>query len=242
MPEEEKEDLKEQLEKENEEIMETFAVLVGKTISSCKQSSVGVSDLRAVLKSYSAGKVLESLDRGADAENMWEKIADYWSFLDYKILSIIVKGLCKELVGLLEAYISELKEYCNHRLCEVPIDCLSKGIKDEGHNYLKFKFDPPDGFLTPIRTIARQNKSLSRILETKVRLCKFEDGCINFVYISLHEFDDTFSLSDKQKQNLSSIGVLKMYNNTKIFYENTEAIATSVTELNVKKAVTDGEY
>ena len=54
---------------ESEEMGEKFAVLVGKTISSYKQSSVGVSNLRAVLKNYSSEKVLESLDSGTDAEN-----------------------------------------------------------------------------------------------------------------------------------------------------------------------------
>ena len=242
MSEEEIDDLKERLVLESEEMRENFAVLVGKTISSCKQSSVGVSNLRAVLKNYSSEKVLESLDSGTD-ENMWEKIADYWSFFDYKILSIIIKGLCKVHVDLLQdldAYISDFKEYCKRRLCEVPVDSFSKEIQDKDHTYLNVKFDPPDGFFTSVANIARQNKLLSRILETKVRLCKFEDGCINFVYISLCEFDSTFSLSDEQKQNLSTLGVLKMYSNTKVYYE---AIATNDKNIaaNDKKAMIDGK-
>ena len=242
MSEEEKEDLKERLILESDEMMEKFSVLVGKTISSCKQDSFGVSDLRAVLKNYSAGKVLESLDSGTDTGNMWEKIADYWSFFDYKILSIIIKGLCKDHADLLQdlnEYVSDIKEYCKRRLCEVPIDSFSKGIHDKEHRCFNVKFDPPNGFFTSVENIAWQNKSLSKILETKVRLCEFEDGCINFVYISLRELDDTFSLSNEQEQKLSSIGVLRMYSNTKIFYENITVVATSV--LNGKEAVTDGE-
>ena len=239
MSEEQMKDLKEQLLLESEEIMEKFAVLVGKTISSCKQSSVSVSNLRAVLKSCSIRKVLESLDSGIDAENMWEKIADYWSFFDHKILSIIIKGLCKDLLQDLDTYVSDFKEYCKRRLCEVPVDSFSKGIHDKAHNYFNVKFDPPDGFFTSVANIDRQNKLLSKVLETEVRLCKLEDGCINFVYISLREFDDTFSLSDEQKQNLSTIGVLKMYSKTKVFYE--KSIAASVVNDKDSETVTDGE-
>ena len=239
MSDEEMDDLKDQLELDSEKMKKQFAILVGKTITSCKQSSVGVSNLRAVLKNYSSEKVLESLDSGTDAENMWEKIADYWSFFDYNILSIIIEGLCKDHADLLQdldTYVSDFKEYCKRRLCEVPVNSFSEGIQDKAHNYLNFKFDPPGGFFTSVKNIEWQNKSLSRILETKVRLCKLEDGCINFVYISLREFDDTFSLSDEQKQNLSTIGVLKMYSNTKVFYEKIEA-----TILNIEEAMIDGE-
>ena len=151
---------------------------------------------------------------------------------DYKILSIIIEGLCENLKQDLHEYESDFKKYCYRRLSEVPVDILSEGIHNKDHNYLNIKFDPPDGFFTSVKNIARQNKLLSKFLDTNVRLCKFEDGCINFVYISLHEFDDTFSLSDEQKQNLSSIGILKMYSKTKVFYDMTTYD---------KEAMTDGE-
>ena len=41
----------------------------------------------------------------------------------------------------------------------------------------------------------------------------------------------------EQKQNLSTIGLLKMNSKTKDFYENSEPIAT-----NVEEAMSNGEY
>ena len=212
-------DLKAQLTYESQEIKKKYAILVGNTIESLQNRNITVGHLIVTMKDSHAKTIVKRMEKetSGDLIKALHIISEYWSFFDYDLLSIIIKGHCgkdSNLQSSLSSYESEFKKYCQRRLCEIPADTL--GAKMDGdHQYFTIKLDDTAKNITEVTgfDIKVQNKRLTSILGTNVCLKDFKDGCIEFVYIAA---DEDFTINDQQKKKLSEIGVKKIYSNTKV--------------------------
>ena len=219
---EQQEDLKEQLEYDAREILRKFSILVDKTRESLQISKITVDLLISSLNNFHAKTIAEKLEKESDGDLLkaFEIMSKYWSFFDYEILSIFIEGHCEEDVRLQE-YFSDYKSkfetyHRKHKLCEIPIDSFGDKSQDK-HKYVHIKMDDKFKSITEF-DIVKQNKRLSYILGTIICLKEFkEDGCIELAYIVA---DENFLLCRQQKKKLSEIGVVKMYSDTEVYFEN----------------------
>ena len=165
---------------------------------------------------YGANHVTsEELKGVTDLSDALLILSDHWSFFDFELLRALIKGFCNKNVELMlefNEYESNFKLYCERRLCEVPADSFNAGVSQKKRSHLHVKLD--EVFNVKTEDIKRLNRKLSDMLQTNVRLLKIEEGCIELIYITLHEFDKTFRLTGKQNEEceeLKQMGVLNIY-------------------------------
>ena len=150
----------------------------------------------------------ENLENVTDLSEALIKLSGYWSFFDFELLHALIKGFCSEdLQQEFNNYELDFKHYCERRLCEVPADSFNAEVSQKKRLHVKLD----EVFDVKMEDIKRLNRKLSDMLQTKVRLLDIEEGCIELIYITLHEINMTFHLTGKQNEELMQMGVLKIY-------------------------------
>ena len=167
---------------------------------------------------YGANHVTsEELKDVTDLSDALFILSDHWSFFDFELLRALIKSFCSKDVELIQEfneYESNFKHYCERRLCEVPANSFNAGVSRKKRSHLHVKLD--EVFNVKIKDVKRLNRKLSDMLQTNVRLLEIEDGCIELIYITLHESDKTFRLTGKQNEELIQMGVLNIYTKKEI--------------------------
>ena len=209
----ERDELLSRLTTESEIIKDEFSVIVSKTEQSLEDRNTSVKQLILILKNtfreHSAIDVLKSQTDICDA---FIELYDHWSFFDFRILSLFIKAFCSkdpELIESFNDYKLHFKQYCEKRLNEVPADSFDAEDSQKKHTYLHVKLDAV--FSVKLNDIKQINRRISHMLETSVRLVKFEEGCIELIYITLCEINEMFHLSGQQIHELMHMGIIKIY-------------------------------
>ena len=131
-------------------------------------------------------------------------LGDYWWFFDYELLSLIINRHCMELKPELELYITSFKEYCERRICEVPIDVF-KERGDEYNLYVKCDHNFDKNTLSDVKDIEGK---LSDLLETELYLLGVEEGCVKLVFTNLCAITSPLTL--KQMEELKELKVIHL--------------------------------
>ncbi len=213
-----REKLKRRLKKETNKMIERFAILIGRTLSSLRKHDVSIGELKALLKNlngHKKNKLTNRLKKVTVISKAFDVLYDFWSFFDYKILGAIITSFCFDLKPDLDEYVLKFKEYCNRRVCEVPDDSYSTKLsKSEEKKKLHIQID--QNFVDEIKKLKMKDlKDLSDILEdildTHLRILEIKDGSIILTFHCLHEPDVLFPLSKRQEEKLQEIGVTRIY-------------------------------
>ena len=211
MSKEERNDLVADLEYQSKCISRKFQVLVARTGRALKQANATVSELRTLFGKDD--KILKALKKTKDLDKAMLKLSKLSSFFDYELLKNMVEGYCRhcqdeELHDDLMAYIEEVKVYCQHRLCEVPVDAFSSKtyLKMKG-SYLRVKVDK--NWKITLKQVKDLEKQISSILQTKLQLLMVKEGCLELVFKPLRTLSGP--LSPQQGEQLHELGVLCFY-------------------------------
>lgn len=242
------EELMARLEVESVNMSQKFTVLVTCTKDSLRDQNIEVEDLIVIIKNMhflngDKNKLIKKLSKikggGKSIAKAFKIMSDFWSFFDYDLLSGIILNYQKKDSDLQEEfsrYTSSFKEYCQRRLCEVPVEALAV----QG-DYLWVKLDK--AFDVKLEEFKTMNAKLSSILGTNIRLVKFKGGCIELAYITMHELDAIFPLSAAQEKELIEMDVRKIYNDREVFFDaptKEEIRDTSSREVTARVANSEG--
>ncbi len=213
------------LKKETNKMMERFAILIAKTLSSLRKHEVSIGELKALLKNlngHKKNKLTSKLKKVTVISKAFDVLYNFWSFFDYKILGAIITSFCFDLKPDFDEYVLNFKEYCNRRVCEVPDDSYSTKLsKSEEKKKLHIQID--QNFVDEIKKLKMKDlKDLSDILEdilnTDLRILEIKDGSIILIFHCLHDFDVLFPLSRRQEEKLQEIGVMRIYTEEQDYY------------------------
>ena len=203
---------------ESEIIRKEFTFLVLKTEQSLDSKNIPVKKLILTLKNINREhSAIDKLKSKSDICDAFIELTDHWSFFDFEILSLFIEVYCSndpDLTKCFNDYKLHFRQYCERRLYEVPIESFSAEVSQKEHTYLHVKLDEifnKDIKQLKLKDIEQLNRSISHILKTSVRLVQIEEGCIELIYITLCEFDETFHLSDQQSHELKEMGIIKIY-------------------------------
>ena len=141
-----REKLKRRLKNETDEMKKSFSILIERTLLSLKKHEVSIGELKSLLKQLNApkkNKLSNLLMKVTDISKAFEVLNCFWSYFDFKILGvIIIMSFCYDINQDFEEYVSKFKEYCNHRVCEVPDDSYSTKLsKSEQKKNLHIQID-----------------------------------------------------------------------------------------------------
>lgn len=233
----ENKDLKMRLKLESREISRKFAVLVTRTEQDLIHQKITVESLMLLINGLyhsfesDCNNLIKKLSKLENTKitTAFFILSDHWSFFEYELLKSIIESFSPDLMADLNLYVTDLKLFCERRLCEVPIDALERRRllpKD-----VLIKLD--EVFIVPLKNIKEVTLKLSEILHTSLHLVGFKEGCIELAFICMHELDKIFPLSDQQTQKLSQTQVLKICNDKElVYYESIKSAAESLTGKN----------
>ncbi len=165
------------LKNETDEMIDRFASLIGRTLSSLRKHEVSIGELKLLLNQLNApkkSKLSNKLKKVTVISEAFEVLYDFWSFFDYKILGAIITSFCFDLKPDLDEYVLKFKEYCNRRVCEVPDDSYSTKLsKSEEKKKLHIQID--QNFVNEIRKLKMKDLNdlsdiLKDILDTDIRI------------------------------------------------------------------------
>ncbi len=215
---------KKQLKKETNKMMDRFAILISKTLSSLGIHHVSIGELKALLINLSGhkkNKLTRKLKKVTVIRDTFDVLCDFWSFFNYKILGDIITSFCFDLKPDFDEYVLKFKEYCKCRVCEVPDDSYSTKLSKSKEKKLHIQID--QNFVDEIVKLKMKDlKDLSDILEdvlnTHLRILKIKDGSIILTFHCLHDLDVLFPLSSKQEEKLHEIGVTRIFTREQEYY------------------------
>ncbi len=216
---------------ETKEIVNHFAVLVGKTMFALKNKGVSIDELITVIEhSYArnGNKLIDQLEEVTIISKAIRVLYHFWSFFDYEILEVIITSCCCELKSDFDEYVSSFKKYCRRRVCEVPDDSYPKDLSEsEQKKILYIQID--QNFINEIERMKMEDlkviaDNLRKVLETNLCILKIEDGSIILTFHCLHELDVLFPLSSKQEEKLQEIGVTRIYSEEQEYYQQSSPI------------------
>ena len=229
-----KDDLLTKLMEDFDMIKQQFAGLVDSTLQSLRHNNVNLEELRVAVKEYLPNEVHNLFSNAKSLNDMFlEDLSDYWSFFDYELLAFIIKRRCKELQGDLDEYIAMFREYCKRKYSEVPTVFNSKA--HERYYNLTAKVYGEFDHIT-MEQVKEIECQLQKITGLDLSLARISDGCIELVFISLSGEDDMLPLSVQDKEKLSEMGILKLYSDKCVYYDNGESSPSGTyTQLNHPK-------
>lgn len=196
---------------DSEKIMQKFVLLVSTICNSLKERNIPVAEI-ALLLNNSHIELSKDLRSIAEALVLASK---YWSFFNYRIFETLVAGLGDDNdQERLAAYISDFRQYCKRRLCEVPIDALEcdRKVKTRLHVKTDKHFDVPTDDIDSLTV------KLSELLGTSLLLLKIEDGCIELDFDYLKEENLLPLLSGDHSDTFMQLGITKLYTDAQVFY------------------------
>ena len=213
-----REDLIAELTVESKDIRSKFATLVSLMNKSLQNNKVSVSELTVTIKNIELDELVEILQDETDMNKAILKASDFWSFFDYEVVKSIISTHCRNKADLqqeVKLYESDFKTYCERRLCEVPEDSLKADIPSKTSN-LHVKID--DNFKIKLCKMKEIETRLSRLLDKRLYLLKVEDGCIELIFTYLGRIKLTLPLNSQQEEELSEMGVLRLYDDNHEYY------------------------
>lgn len=213
-----------QLKIESKGICNKFAALVGYTEGEFNKLGITVQQLIIVIENMSmlnndANELINKLTMLNDVTRAFHVMKEYWSFFDYELLATIIQSQKRnhsDLIAELDEYEAHFGEFCKRRLCEIPVEDFSEKAS---HNKVHIKVD--EVFNIKGNGVKALTNMLSKLLDTNIRLVGVKEGCIELVYICMHELNAVFPLSTEQRQQvkeISQIRVLKIYSERGIHY------------------------
>ena len=201
-----------------------FATLVSLTNKSLQNNKVSVSELTVTFKNIDLEELVKILEDETDMNKAMLKASDFWSFFDYEIVKSIISSHCADLQQKMESYESDFKTYCERRLCEVPEDSLKANIPSKTSN-LHVKID--ENFKIKLCKIKRIEARLSHLLDKRLYILKVEDGCIELVFDYFGRIKLTLPLNSQQEEELSGMGVLRLYDDNQEYYRAPTQVRSS---------------
>lgn len=208
---EERDKLIARLENETISIKGEFAVLAARTEKFLEESSTTVHNLKTLFVIGDMDELADSIESTDTIPMVMRKIHQKkcWSFFNYELLKRIINAYCptEPVAAELNVYITEFKNYCERRLCEVPDDALSIDMSDVDSK-LVFSVKIDKNFTVPVSDVKLLQDRLSRLLGSKqINLTEVEDGCFKLTFRSFKKFNVVDLMDERKKIQLTSIGV-----------------------------------
>jgi hypothetical protein len=180
---EEKERLMAELRVQSEEMQNNFAIIVSRVMASLEKNEVTCQKLKATFKFSSYNRLCTLFEEGMGVDDIFLKLSDYWTFFDYELLTVIIKGRCPGLNDELEQYKSDLEVYCRRRIVEVPSHMIRAETIRKNTVYVKYE---KEFYIITLTDIKKLEAKLSKLLKTPLRLLEIEEGCTQLVFDALH--------------------------------------------------------
>ena len=204
---EEREDLLARLQLESKEMKYKFAILVDRTRASLEDKGVTCEQLKAFVAHTPEGILHDVFDQNETITKLFFELRKYWSFFDYELLEAIIIRHCPDLQPRLDEYISELKRYCERKLCEVPNDAFeSRGDAHKLYVQRDTVFDE-----ATLKDDKDLKAKLSRLLGRELFLLGVDEGSITFIFNSFSEIDP---LTSQQKRVLKEMEISRLFSDT----------------------------
>lgn len=198
---------------ESNMIKRKFANLVVTTSESLEARNVTVGKVIVFLKN--CGIPFEQMSEYKNIDDVFFVASDYWSFFNYGNLETLISHWSddanKESLAL---YISDFKEYCKRRLCEVPLDALKSDRIVSTRLYVK----TDKNFNIPTEEIHTLTTELSYLLDTTLLLLDVKDGCIELDFDYLKE-ENLLPLLKDHSEKFKQLDITKLYTEEHVFYE-----------------------
>ena len=179
-----------------------------------KEQGKGVEYLIHSIKKCQPSKGNKLLDKLVVVKSLDQAfllIDDYVSFFDFELVEYFIDG---KLQYLLDEYLLKLNEFFQLRVHAISFDRKS----NEKMPRLHFKIDCEDMEKLKFQDIKRIEKNLSDILPTKLYLVKIKKGCIELIFICLHEFGVIFPLSYEKMEQLRLNGITRLYSEDQEYF------------------------
>lgn len=238
LSEDERETFVAQLRRSNEKIQAEFAILVDRTRQSLESQKKTSEDLLVLFAYAPKDKPLDICSKATNLSRLFVEMKNYWSFFDYEFLGQIIRSHCTELQPAFQNYELEFTEFCQRRLCEIPIDIFNTRPKENNNLYVKcddkyFKIDK-----MTVKQVKDIEIRLSELLDTKLYLLKAEEGCVLLAFSSLCDLGSRFPLSTKQKAEISEMRILCLHHEDQVQYDQQ---ATTYTDQESANLIPDHE-
>ncbi len=204
------------LELDYKEIANKFAFLHNSISLSLIGNGVSPDDLVTSLRGMKENGIREDknfnykdLKKCDTVEEIFDHLVDhYLSVFSFDLLKHIASRF--NIKSELEAYETELEEYCRRNVFECPWN--KDDIEQSGDN-LVIKVDDVDKAEFTVKTIRRLKASVAKILSIRycLKICCISKGCIEITF-SLPEFIPVhvFPLNLDQLEALSRLGVCRL--------------------------------
>lgn len=214
---EEKDELLTRLNSESETIQRSFAELVGCTKLYLRKHGIEPEDLKLFFTQCNMYECVDTIKSNDTLADIMMKVArgEYWSFFNYQLLEHLIKCYSKNnedksIVANLNSYIAKFKLYCERRLSEVPIGVVASEKGDRKFHF-KVKMDKIFRIDSQLAFFQKMQYKIGQILERQLLLVDVFDGCIELAFRYLDSKSMVFSITGKQKFELSNIGVQWLY-------------------------------
>ena len=214
---EDREKLLARLKRESGKMQDKFAILVDRTRESLEKQNISCNNLKVLVLHSQNSRLLHLLDKSRSITDLFIELWSYWSFFDYEFLSVIVNRHCSELTKELRKYVFSFKEYCERRICEVPVRIFDRSGEIEYKLYVKcdHKFDK--NTLKDVKELECQSSDL---LDTDLGLLGAEEGCMKLVFNSLCAISTP--LKPEQVEAISKLGILRLFSDDVLFYDSND--------------------
>ena len=212
-----------------ERVKSSFSLLVTKTLQSLKAQNLDFLELKSLVRSYCMpkSKISKLFSKKITLNELFIKLNDYWSFFDYELLALFISAYCTELDKEKNEYIATFNAYCNRKVSEAPTDFKSKtrGI----HFTIKVKIGGDFDHVS-LEELKKLQATLRKVTKLDLSLLEVSEGCIVVVFESFTE-EDSLQLSEKEKNELFKMGVLKLYDNNNYVYFECQDSARRLTPI-----------
>ena len=169
---------------ETEELKSEFVTLVFQLQKSLEKASIPPDDVINMLSGMDPGFIDVLKDCGTIAR-IFSVMNRYWSFYDYILIKIIINNIGdNRMKDNLKSYIESMKEYCNNRLCDCPINAFGDG-KNESSEEVIIKIDDELKNLDLRQMSKLRNEIIKHIGIKYVRLLSIDEGCVRLSFRTL---------------------------------------------------------
>ena len=204
---------------QSEKMQDKFAILVDRARETLVKQNISSEDLKILVKNSHKTKLHKVFKKKISINTLFDKLSNIWSFFDYELVSLIIQRYCIELTSDLDIYISELKQYCRRRICEVPVDIFATKRANDNSLFVKCDITFDKMILDKVKDLESR---LSELLDIDLYLLRIEEGCTQLVFNSLRPI---FPLSGAQRDKLSKMQVVALYS---VHYQSPKLSAFSV--------------
>ena len=201
---------------QSDKMMKKFALVVDGARKSLEKQKLTSKDLQVLIRHGTKNKLYDVFKKKRTIHKLFLKMADYWSFFDYEFLSLIIDGFCTELQADMARYELDFKEYCQHRLCEIPADVFQTRPNEKNNLYVKCDhyFDK-----ITLKEAKALELRLSELLDAELYLLRVKEGCVQLVFGSLCDLNTKFPLNHLQKKGLYEMKILHLFHEDRLQYD-----------------------